>query len=614
MPSLSASTYEFFVETRSQCLREASIQNANPGLFVTEIILCIGLLAGCLYSSFKGPDDYELSHNFIYFLNKKLWILYGILTYFFNSLTSLIITKIYIANFNIKLHNIILVLIYALINGGTIRGILFLGYYSWNYGVSDSTYTQPVIPSHFTKYFQSTYTTPYWAFLVSESGTEWNLLFMLIFIFNCSLYTRLCTTKSNYKEKQKHHVHHQQPSHSQLQVSITSDSTNGNNNTTNDATVATLTPQVDRNVIISENKMRLLVDSDSNYSLNAGSTKSLTPNDARVATDENEATNDAIARSVQNGDEVETSANRYPIAKNSDYDGNCGCKDYFAIICLSISLVLMMSISSIYFYLFGILDLNLWKKNRTTILYTYIMLFSVLKWIMRRICKKIDYHIMIFQQKYQEINGEAVKDKLMSIEIFVAEIWMSGYYWCFYRYFTIVWAGQYDMTYPQFFGIKGLHLLSEFFESWLKLTPTFYNLCKKHDQETANIFQRFLGRMVGNSTYEVWLSRFSIDISIRFVVSMIETLFIGIEVLEIYFSGELRLYFDISWTSTILKKQITFLILSVVIELIFFLAIRMYFIKTQNCDVFKQFYVVYYFSKSKIFFLVALCVSTFHFF
>ena len=256
--------------------------------------------------------------------------------------------------------------------------------------------------------------------------------------------------------------------------------------------------------------------------------------------------------------------------------------------------------------------------------YNIFLIINVIgKWSMKRVARKIDNtRIRLFNmyQKESDDNydnpnqmknatAETVMDDddaSLSLE-WLTEILMSFYYFLNYRYFLAyflpnigVWSLLFTLT---------IHLISEAIETTLKISQFYYNLrgkmqtVEKFDDICCGFGLYMRMKAYDDCLYSQWTIRHSIDIMARAIIGIISV------ILElVWFIPFGQTIYNLS--SEKYSNAITYNLIALFMELIYFAIAYAMAAKYCNCDLAKMFKMLYKKqSKTMIFFFVLFQVN-----
>ena len=174
---------------------------------------------------------------------------------------------------------------------------------------------------------------------------------------------------------------------------------------------------------------------------------------------------------------------------------------------------------------------------------------------------------------YTNANDGSYNYKLFSME-WITELSLSLIYWFMYRACYL----SYMMSLNQrgiLVILIAIHLMSESFETSLRLSKTYFDITDKIMQVMINcgnlsgcIFDNRLYKkfFFDDSNYSQWTKRYSIDITIRFCVSIITGVY---ELIVISIAGKYQTVYDLN-TSDKMKKAIEATLISLFGEIMYY--------------------------------------------
>lgn len=237
----------------------------------------------------------------------------------------------------------------------------------------------------------------------------------------------------------------------------------------------------------------------------------------------------------------------------------------------------------------------------TQISYTFIIGNVIFKYIFRIIGRNIDrmriksnllmhksqlnddINIIIKKGTQPILNYDMFCNVNISFELLLM-IYFDASYWIRDRFLTIYFD---RVTYENFFLFKTLHISLELIESFVKMTPWYFNttnyLYQKYFQNCC-IFTCWLD--YDDCNQQAWLNRCCIDVSFRFVIGNVCTLYIAIRYTFAVFSDWENTQYSYQETYSSIEKHFILLSLTIVLEWMLYFCIRLWFKYVYQYDMF----------------------------
>ena len=269
-------------------------------------------------------------------------------------------------------------------------------------------------------------------------------------------------------------------------------------------------------------------------------------------------------------------------------------KKYPEIKLLNPILYYCIVLSIVYFGMFMASNLkDNYYNEKFEYIYIYILFFChILKWLLKRIGRIIDYYRVSqikdenLTYKKKRIKNKRYNIKTMpSVELYT-ELFMSSLYWLSFRELLMYKIP----TWPQFIITKAIHMLIEIYHCSVRPSTTYYDITtillkRSKINNNKNIIYKFLN-INDDSTLFEWRIRCSLDITMKFMASIISTIIVLIEVLM---SGNNKYILN----KTDYNRGLYYNIISVGIESGYFILAYIIFIKIYQFNVIEPFWVLF---------------------
>ena len=314
---------------------------------------------------------------------------------------------------------------------------------------------------------------------------------------------------------------------------------------------------------------------------------------------------------------------------NTNYSYNYDCNDekqtilseflslpvYQFIIKLSINIAYLLVVLFIYLYLIKLIDTlddAAIVNYYTEISYTFILGSVIFKYIFRDVSRRIDRmridsNLLVNQLKPTVVSHDTIINtniesilqtcnSNISFEL-VTMIFVDANYWIRDRYLTVYFD---HVTYENFFLFKILHVGLELFETFVKMTPLYFDITNylydKYLRESC-LFKYII--QYDNCNQQIWLNRSCIDISFRFIIANVCTLYIGLRYMVAVFTDWENIEYSYDQAIGEIEKHFILWLLTFSIEALIYLSVRWWFWRTYHYDMFSMYEYVMENVKSK---------------
>lgn len=299
-------------------------------------------------------------------------------------------------------------------------------------------------------------------------------------------------------------------------------------------------------------------------------------------------------RSVSRGDSIDSINCKNNSNNDRNNDNNQTDYDVTRLITFLIRYVIVLNFLYCFVHLYGIGNHNFTAKYFEYVYICLVLFTSLLKFIMKRIARQIDYIRNYYNFCIDSGNNPTEN---MSFEI-MTEIIVSSFYSCSYRFLIIN-----DIpSLKSFLILKAIHMSGEIFQSSMRMSQWWYHTSLQFerklilgdiDNSKCNRCQQILLYLIqlcsDDSTWDQWQNRCMLDVSIRFVISIASAIFIASEFIVAYSYWSAN---DI--TISRLKKAVFYTYISLIIQCIHIITVGIFsYVVYDKYNIFTSIILIY---------------------